>query len=62
MLAFVAVNGHHGVANYKWTKDEKDIEIENSPVMYVVTAGLYECTICTPEMKAKKEFYICCKN
>ena len=61
VMVFVAVNGYHAVASYVWSRDSEPIEDENYPVVYAQAPGLYECTISTPDIKAKKEFCISCE-
>ena len=61
VMVFVAVNGYHARAKYTWTKYSSVIEGDEHPIIYSQLAGLYECTLTTQTITAKKEFYISCE-
>ena len=50
LLAAVVTGGHHPNSVYMWSKDASQCELENSPVIYATSKGLYVCTIETKSL------------
>lgn len=49
LLACVAINGYHSIAQYQWSFNGYAVLGEIYPVLYTSTAGKYACTITLTE-------------
>ena len=63
VMVAVVTGGYHGVSSYQWAKDDIDIEEDVYPVVYVMTTGIYKCTISTsPGIVLELKFTVACEE